>query len=237
MITDADVTAVTRHCQAFLGDPAAWFVPDGWPRSLALCVIDAAWSLVSPYETVVLPLVGRYCAYQQQQGRDPRTDSLHNLTQVYTEVGGSEGFALLVRSQRPAHTRPGAPLRTATVLRTAQSFLDGNVATTGDLLAAVERDHKAVKRVWTSLPGNGVAGWRYLLMLAGHEGSKPDRMVARFVAAALGVPEGQVSPTRAANLVEASADEQRVSRRLLDHTVWRYESERTRAGRRRRRRG
>jgi hypothetical protein len=228
----ADVIAVTQHCHAVLDDPDGWFVPDGWPDSLTLRVIDATWSLVSPYETVVRPLIRRYCAYQHQHGRDPRTDSLHDLTEVYAEVGGPEGFALLVRSQRPAHTRPRAPLRAATVLYTAQSFLNNKVATTGNLLAAVEGDHEAVKWIWTSIPGNGVAGWRYLLMLAGHEGSKPDRMIARFVADALCVPPNWISPIRAAALVEASADEQHVSRRLLDHTIWRYQSALAKATRR-----
>lgn len=78
------------------------------------------------------------------------------------------------------------------------------------------------------MPGNGTAGWRYLLTLAGDEHVKPDRMVHRFVLRLCRPEDSRLTPERAARLLEASADAQAVTRRALGHTVWRFESARAR---------
>lgn len=58
-----------------------------------------------------------------------------------------------------------------------------------------------------------------MLILAGVPGVKPDRMLRRFVAAALGVPIRQVGVERAADLVAAAAAELNVSVSALDHQI------------------
>ena len=68
-------------------------------------------------------------------------------------------------------------------------------------------------------------------MLAGDENIKPDRMVRRFVTSALGVAERSRSMVQAADLLAASGIDQGVGLRVLDHTVWLYQSAK---GRRRR---
>lgn len=228
---EREVDAVTAYCLAVLGPKDEWLAPPGWPGSLALCLLDSAWSIDSDYEAVVRPLVGRYRDHRRAQGVAPEQDSLADLLRVYDEVGGPDGFAARIGNRRPAHTKPGAPSRAQAVHRTAEALLGAGVGTTADLLRAVAVPHGNLKRAWRRVPGNGAAGWRYLLMLAGDEHVKPDRMVRRFVAAALAAEAGKLTSEGAARLLEASADTQAVTQ-LLDHTVWRFESARARTGRR-----
>ena len=62
-------------------------------------------------------------------------------------------------------------------------------------------------------------------MLVGLPEVKPDRMIRRFVAAALGRPrETAVGVDEARNLVMAVAARLGVSPRALDHAIWAYQS-------------
>jgi hypothetical protein len=87
----------------------------------------------------------------------------------------------------------------------------------------------AVKRAWRTLPGqrSSSIGWRYLLMLAGEDEVKADRMIKRFVARA--VNTSNVSEEVAGQLVEEAAASLGVSARTLDHAIWSYESRAARA--------
>jgi hypothetical protein len=205
-VGEREVEAVTAHCRAVLGPKDKWRAPPGWPGCLALCLLDSAWSIDSDYEAVVRPLVGRYRDHRRAQGATPEQDSLADLLTLYEQVGGPDGFAARIGNRRPAHTKPGAPSRAQAVHSTAEALLAAGVDTTADLLRSVAGPHGGLKRAWRRVPGNGTAGWRYLLMLAGDEHVKPDRMVRRFVSAALPVEAGTITLDRAARLLEASAD-------------------------------
>lgn len=104
--------------------------------------------------------------------------------------------------------------------------MDLEIDTVEDLRAAVEAapQDNPVHTGWKKLPSqsSGVT-YNYLLLLAGMTSVKPDRMVLRFLAAALG--EGpDISLGRAVALIEARAEELQVSSRTLDHIVWRAAS-------------
>jgi len=219
-----EVHAVTAHCRSVLPAKETWFAPPGWPNSLALCVLDAVWSLGSTYKTVVFPILDRYGDHRRAQGAAPEKDSGVDLIRVFDEVGGPRGFADKIGNHRPAHTKPGAPMKAASVRQAAQVLAQHGVTTTADLVAAVALPHQPLKAAWHRVPGNGVASWRYLLMLAGDEHIKPDRMVHRFVANALGAEERGLTMVRAADALAASAVHQEVGLRVLDHTVWLYQS-------------
>lgn len=229
-----EVNAVTAHCRGVLPDKEAWFAPRGWPESLALCILDAIWSLDSTYETVVFPVLDRYRDYRRAQAAVPETDSGPDLIRVIDEMGGPTEFADRIGNHRPAHTKAGAPLKSASVRQAAQVLVHHGVSTTDDLLDSVAAAHQPLKVAWHRVPGNGVASWRYLLMLAGDDHIKPDRMVRRFVTDALGVEERTLSMVRAADLLAASAVQQQVGLRVLDHTVWLHQSAAARNRRHRR---
>jgi len=63
--------------------------------------------------------------------------------------------------------------------------------------------------------------WHYLLLLAGVEDVKPDRMIQAFLKKAIPrIPD----PDAARALVVAAAAELGVTPRTLDHRIWRYQS-------------
>ena len=82
-----------------------------------------------------------------------------------------------------------------------------------------------LKAAWRQVHGQGSGiSWRYLLMNAGHEGVKPDRMIVRFVSKAL---ERDVSPDAAEDLMISAhsllqQDHPRLTLRTFDHAAWQY---------------
>lgn len=84
-----------------------------------------------------------------------------------------------------------------------------------------------LREAWQQIPGqrSSLTGWRYLLLLAGKQEVKPDRMILRFVADALG---REVREDEAAEFVRAAAGLLEVQARELDYQIWQYQSGRTR---------
>jgi len=120
-------------------------------------------------------------------------------------------------------TRNGI-LKADAVMRAAACLVDRNVVKSHELLALDGGGRAELRSAWTKVAGqrSGLS-WSYLLLLAGEEEVKPDRMVVRFVAAAIGrVP----SADEAAGLVRAAAEHLGVSVRPLDHRIWRVQSDR-----------
>jgi hypothetical protein len=71
--------------------------------------------------------------------------------------------------------------------------------------------------------GSGLS-LEYCLMLSGLPGVKADRMIRRFVATALGLPnELAISADDAGTLVRKAARRFDVDERVLDYAIWRFE--------------
>lgn len=208
------------YCQTHLGDPELWKTPEGYPESLALCIIDSLYSTGSHYSSVV-NVVDRY---QEKQGS---ADGVQALLASIDASGGARGWAESVAGNlKPAHTRPGAVLK-AEVVEQAATMLDGLGIDTVPQLQAEVRESPKDNRVyegWRELPSqsSGVT-YNYLLMLAGMPSVKPDRMVLRFLATALG-EDTDLSKDRAVELVEVAAAQIGVNVRALDHIIWRAAS-------------
>jgi hypothetical protein len=91
-----DLAALTKACDADLGDPNLWFTPDGYPDSLSLCIIDSIYSTGARYSSVV-NIVGRYREYRTNQGGDPDNDGTDELAVTINELGGPDPWATLHR--------------------------------------------------------------------------------------------------------------------------------------------
>ena len=142
------------------------------------------------------------------------------------------------------------------MLRQAHVLHSHRILTTFDLHDAVFGERLADVEVdWKAVPGQKVT-WGYLFILtrpqppdAGNSASsgtsgpiptpdllvryaelvvgvKPDRMIIRYVAEALGVSERALAPEKAAALVRAAAGAKGWDVFSLDHTIWRYQSKR-----------
>lgn len=117
-VTDSEVKKLVDYCQANLGDPDLWRTPEGYPDSLALCIIDSLYSTGSHYSSVV-NVVNRY------KDRHGSGDGARALLASIDDAGGARGWAESVPGNlKPAHTKPGAVLK-AEVIEQAARMMDG----------------------------------------------------------------------------------------------------------------
>lgn len=221
-VTQAEIDTLVAYCNAHLGDPQLWITPDGYPNSLALCIIDAIYSTGSHYTSVVN-------AIRRYQAAHGRHDGARALLESITSAGGPRAWATnVMENVKPAHTRPGAPLKADIIEQAAELMIGLEIDTVDDLVArvAAHPDDNPVHTGWKQLPSqsSGVT-YNYLLILAGLPSVKPDRMVLRFLATALGDQPGQaVSTQKATELITRTAEQLSVSSSALDHIAWRAAS-------------
>ena len=221
---DSDASKVVRACGERLNSSAEWTPFEGYPGSLALCVLDAIWSVSTRYP-ITRGVIQRYRGQRRWQG-NPDEDGLPELLVFYGAVGGVDSFIDTVGTRNRVSTQPDAMRKGEAVFLAATALHNLGVDTAeqfrsadGTLLG------EQVREAWCSVPGqrSGVS-WRYLRMLAGLPDVKPDRMVIRFLAAALHVDERSIDADRAVVLVQAAAEHFDVDQRALDHEIWEYQS-------------
>ncbi len=220
-----DVGVLVAACERDLGSAYLWFEPDGYPHSLALCILDSLYSTGAHY-TSVRKVVERYRAYRAEQGGNADTDGITALQATIEELGGPDPWATRIGNRRPTSTAANAPLKSEAIRQVADALAALDVETTDDLRAAAGTDAwLALKSAWRSAPGqrSGLT-WDYALMLARVPGVKADRMVIRYVARAIGVSEANLRPADAAHLVKEVAEIKAWDVIHLDHAIWRYES-------------
>lgn len=219
-VTDNEINTLVKYCETHLGDPQLWWTPDGYPESLALCIIDSIYSTGSHYSSVV-KVVERY------KSACSDSDGSRALAQSIQKSGGARQWASsIAHNLKPAHTRSGAPLKAEIIEQAADLMIKLKIDTVPDLVAQVAEKptENDVRRGWKRLPSqsSGVT-YNYLLILAGLPSVKPDRMIFRFLAAALG-EEAELDVERAVALMTRTAQVMNVDPRALDHIAWRAAS-------------
>lgn len=224
-----DIQLLMTAIEARLPPRAQWSTPDGYPDSLALCVIDAIQSMGVRYQAVV-NVVDRYQQFRKDGAGQADADDLSDLAATFRELGGPDEWAQRIGNRHRTSTAPGAPLKAAVILKAATDMPGLSVKTTHDLRRAASDAAlwSAAKSQWTSWPGqrSGIS-WHYLNMLAGVPGVKPDRMIRRFVTRALVVKQSSLTDGHLVDIVRAAAHEIGVSPSVLDHAIWRRESGRS----------
>lgn len=223
----AEAEQLTGVCRNIFGDECRWITADGYPHSLALSIIDSIYSTGSNYQAVI-NVVNQYRAYRRAQGGDADRDGTVELLASFKDAGGSGGWAELVNNRKPAHTKANAPLK-AEVVRQAAEVLQNELgySTREDLHTAYAKDEEltALKEAWLHLPSqrSGVT-FNYLLILAGFQSVKPDRMVSRFIEEHAELGGRRLTPTEAAQLIKKVAVLYPTQPRRLDHVIWRHVS-------------
>jgi hypothetical protein len=220
-----DGDAVLAHVAAVLPDRGTWTDPAGYRQSLALCVVDAVFSLRATYAATTAAL-GRYRAVRCASGAEPEADGLRDLVATVEASGGpvaAAGPALFGnRGYAPGTARRGREgvLKSEAIYRAAVSMLDIGI----DRIEDLRSDLTGGRAAWLGVRGLGWVSWDYLLMLTGDDGVKADTMVQRFVAGALGLPS--VTGERAKTAVTDAAADSSIDARVLDHAIWLYQRER-----------
>jgi hypothetical protein len=222
-----DGAAVAEACAPLLPVQAT---PEGYPNGLALCLLDSIWSLGVRYGSVG-KVVDRYQRWVRDHDGNPTTRTSEQLVDDIANAGGSDAFAEHVVQNRARTSTRNGILKAEAVRRVASEMANLGISTPRDLCARA--DEQRVEPAWNAVKGQASGlSFHYALMLAGHEGIKPDRMIRRFVTRALD-EKRVVSPERSEEAVRAAlellrADHPGLTLRGLDHAIWSNERSRKR---------
>ena len=221
----AEAEKLAEACRAIFGDPSTWITANGYPNSLALCVIDSLWS-TGPSYGAVQNVVAAYSTHRRLSGHDPSQDGMCELLDVFTDVGGSVDFAELVNNHNRAYSDDHAPLKAEVVYQAVLALHKMRVRTMKDLHAQYAADEHLtnLKETWLKLPSqsSGVT-FNYFLILAGYPSVKPDRMIIRFVKKH-GVISREMTTMETGDLIKQAAKLYPVAANRLDHVIWRFTS-------------
>jgi hypothetical protein len=221
---DAAIKALITACERDLGDPAQWSAPEGYPDSLALCIIDAIYSPGARYGQAA-KVVERYRAYRAEQGGAADTDGVAELLATFDELLGAQAWATQMGNRRPVSTAKDAPLRATAIADVALELSALGLLSVADIRQADDATLVAAEQAWRSVSGqrSGLT-WNYTLILAGVAGVKADQMVIRYVVKALDALKDEVTGSTAARLVKEAAEVKGWDVSRLDHWIWLFES-------------
>jgi hypothetical protein len=222
-LQDDAVRAIVAAVQTLLPSPDRWETPEGYD-SVGLAIIGAVWSIGVRYQSVE-NVIARYRAQRLEGGHDPDADGPGDVRRFIEACGGAEGFAERMGNRQRTSTASGI-LKAEAVLQEARILEEEGVGLPADLAAAGQERLDHLQRRWSTVPGqaSGVS-WRAFSLLVGLPEVKPDRMIRRFAAAALGRPrETAVGVDEARELVMAAAAQLGVSPHELDYAIWAYQS-------------
>lgn len=214
--TDLLAAAIVEAC----GKPSKWAMPSpyGYPGSLALCVVDSIQSTGINYGAV--KRVVR--AYRSHRGQAAETDGAPELAATFTHLGEDE-WANRIGTRNRTYARLYAPLKAHVIHAAAVMLTHRGVHTAADFRGAAH--DTALRKAWTALPSQSSAvTWHYAHMLAGTPGVKPDRMIRRFTAAALGVPYRSLTDADLIDLVAGAAKTLETDVTATDNMIWKYAS-------------
>ena len=199
--------------------------------SLPLCVIDAVFSIGVRY-TSTQAAVARFCDNtgwpRFAASRDERGAGSHSLSDLLDLYDGltPEAAAETLFGNRQRTSTTSGILKGEAVKLFAEALLRCEI----DSFTDITPDRlELAEAIILGLPGQGSGiAFDYFRMLAGDDDIiKPDRMIQRFVARALGTA-AEPEPRQAAVLVRLAARE--LTRRghhwtplNLDHAIWRHQ--------------
>lgn len=215
---NTEIDQLRTSCERDLGAPAGWPEPTAYPKSLALCIIDAIYVTGARHQTVE-KVVERYRSHRAGQGGDADTDGAADLLASVHEVGGPEPWASTIGNRRPTSTAKNAPLRATALVQAAQALIELGIETAADLRAAAgdaERCGRA-RAAWCAVPGQRSGfTWGYLVFLAQSPEAGIDTAVAGYVVREVGAADP-------AALLRAVADRAGWDLSALHTAIWRFE--------------
>lgn len=180
------------------------------------------------YSTVE-KVVNNYRAYRRDQGGNADADSADVLAATFAELGGHKAWAARIGNGNRTSTHAGAPLKACAIEAEAKGLIDLGIRTARQLrnAAADPNELAQVKKEWLTIPGQGSGvTWHYVQMLAGIPGIKPDRMIIRFVTAALELARSKITQSFCVEILTAVASELLMTPTNLDHAIWNYQRRR-----------
>lgn len=225
---EADIIRLAQQCRDHL-DLSAVAPDDGFGyASVPLCVIDAVFSIGASTNSTD-NTVRRFCDYfgTALTAGDGPPLSVSAFIRLHDGRGPEEMAARVYRNRQRTSTRNGI-LKATAVLQFCQVLAAFGVEQLPDVEQV--RGDAAFEAAIRAIPGQGSGiSLRYFYMLTGSESDvKPDRMIGRFVQAALGrslgVEETAVLLAETCALLAQTYPS--LTPRKLDNLIWEYQRER-----------
>jgi hypothetical protein len=228
--TEADVAIIAEGMTSDIADrPDEFVTPPGYAH-LSLALIDAVYSIRARYRAVER-VVGAYCKASDTdcQPLTARQDPLfreHGLDYLLDRAGSLQGEALAEALFGGSRSRTADRLKADVCIEAAERLRALSVTQIPDLCERT--DDAAARNAWTAVRGLGWVTWQYFCSLAGIDHFKPDIMLMRFAARTLGrtvsAAETDMLLSRAFQQLQTSHSG--LTKRALDHTIWRFERDR-----------
>lgn len=191
---------------------------DGWKGNVGTALIDAVFSIRARYQAKdpTKGVIGRVRAFNSKH-----PEAMNDLSALVS-LGEKELLNIMGRGVTGSQTKAACVIEAAEALLA----LEPSIVSADDLMAA---DSQAVKSAYTSVDGLGWVTCEYFQMLLGKPGVKADRMIVRFVNAALtkaGLDEVGAGEARKL-VVEAHRMDNRGAKTLThyEHAIWRAKGE------------
>lgn len=199
---------------------------------LPLCVIDAVFSVGMTY-TATRNVVKNFVAWAQREGvsiadegnraeNDRPECSVSHVATLLNDRSDQELAGDIFSNHNRTSSRGGI-LKARAAVQALEVLWARKLDVRPQLLGAAR--HADLKIAWRAIRGQGSGiSWRYLLMNAGHEGVKPDRMIVRFVAGGVGrevsAAEAEKSMLGAFDLLQQLHPG--LTLRAFDHAAWAF---------------
>jgi len=227
-----DIDKLVAHIRQTLSDLRSPLSDAAYEyAAIPLCVMDAVFSIGVRYESTERTVRDWCIRYGWEISRKQATEE-HTVTEFLKilepyENRWREMATEVFKNQQRTSSKSGI-LKAEAVFKFCKVLQRFGIETFADALkSGLRQDLRlAIKRI--SGQGSGIS-YNYLLILVGHEDAvKPDRMLTRFVANALGVSDLRLEVS--AELVrEASkslrAEFPELTPRLLDNKIWKFQRE------------
>lgn len=231
MPRESDVSAITNYVRQVLSLQPARLPEEYFYQSLPLCVLDAVFSIGVRYGSTQR-VVTRYCEYTKQPRIRssiepvPRTEqeSISSFHARSVRIG-ADLMATEIYLNRQRTSPRGGVLKAEASMRFAEVLGAFGVEHFQDVVSVA--DDPVFEAAIRAIPGqrSGIS-LSYFWMLAGSDDFiKPDRMIIRFLEAALGrvVAVNEAPGLLADTVWQLLPDFPDITLRLLDHEIWSYQ--------------
>lgn len=185
----------------------------GWKGNIGTALVDAVFSIRAKYQAKdpAKGVIGRLRSFN-----DTHPGAMNDLTAL-VDVGAEELANVMGNTVTSGRRKADCVIEAAEALLA----LDPAIVTADDLVKA---DQSAVKTAYTSVHGLGWVTCEYFQMLLGIPGVKADRMIVRFVNAALEAAGLASVDARGARALVKAAYKQTPRGETLthyEHAIWR----------------
>lgn len=210
--------------------------PDGFSTyysSVALCVINAIFSINTKYEAVQNTIT-RFCDYfdleinYSKKGQIPPAEKQNTVSEIYDLIKDikPEALAAEIFNNRQRTSTSNGILKADACLRFIKIVKDFGVETFQDIYKL--HDNDTFEGCIKLIPGqkSGIS-LKYFFMLTGSKDKiKPDRMILRFIKDAIGI---EPTENEALILISKAVEELKklgyvkMNARHLDNLIWNYQ--------------